>query len=138
MIPTTTLAPLRRNNHTSRKSYASRARTRVGAWRATFLRALAKTPSVTVACRSAGVSRRTAYDHRERDPEFSKKWDDALNQSLDILEHEIYQRALKEDAQQAMFLLKAHRPSTYRDTQRHEVGLVGGIVLLPAKENGPE
>jgi hypothetical protein len=80
----------------------------------------------------------TAYDHRERDPQFAAQWDDALNQSLDVLEHEVYQRALKDDAQLAMFLLKAHRPSIYRDTQRHEVGLLGGIILIPAKENGAE
>jgi hypothetical protein len=80
----------------------------------------------------------TAYDHRERDPEFAAKWDDALNQSLDTLEHEVYQRALKDDAQLAMFLLKAHRPSVYRETQRLDVGLLGGIVLIPAKQEGAE
>jgi hypothetical protein len=58
-----------------------------------FLRTLAKTPSVTVACKAADVNRRTAYDRRDRDPEFAAKWDDALNQSLDVLEHEVYQRA---------------------------------------------
>jgi hypothetical protein len=120
------------------KSNASRARTRLGRWHAAFLRALGRTPSVTTACKVAGINRRTAYDHRERNPEFAARWDDALNQSLDVLEHEIYQRALKEDAQLAMFILRAHRPSIYRETQRHEVGLLGGIVLLPAKEGGPE
>lgn len=128
------------NSHTSltRKSHASRARTRTGRWRAVFLRTLAKTPSVTFACKSAGIPRRTAYDWREKDAEFAARWDDALNQSLDVLEHEIYQRALKDDAQLAMFLLRAHRPAIYRETQRHEVGLLGGIVFLPSKEKGPE
>ena len=126
------------DNHTPRKSHGSRARTRVGLWRPAFLRALAKTLSVTLAAKAAGVSRRTAYDHRELDPAFAEKWDDALNQSLDVLEHEVYQRALKDDAQLAMFLLKAHRPSIYRETQRHEVGVLGGIILIPAKENGAE
>jgi hypothetical protein len=84
------------------------------------------------------VARRTVYNARDADPEFAEQWDDALNQSLDVLEHEVYQRALKDDAQLAMFLLKAHRPATYRETQRHEVGLLGGIVFLPSKEKGPE
>jgi hypothetical protein len=131
--------PAETNALASRKSYApARARTRTGAWRAVFLRALAKTPSVTVACKTAGVNRRTAYDHRERDAEFAEQWDSALHESLDVLEHEIYQRALKDDSQLAMFLLRAHRPSIYRETARIEHGLLGGIVLLPPKEEGAE
>jgi hypothetical protein len=119
-----------------RKSHASRARIRQ--WHAKFLQALAKTPSVSIAAKAAGVARRTVYNARDADPEFAAKWDDALNQSVDVLEHEVYQRAIEGDAQLAMFLLKAHRPSIYRDTQRHEVGLLGGIILIPAKENGAE
>jgi hypothetical protein len=120
-----------------RKSHApSRARTRTGKWQPLFLRALAKTPSVTFSARAAGVARRTVYAHREQNPEFREKWDDALNQSLDILEHKVYQRALKDDAQLAMFMLKAHRPSVYRE--RTEMGIVGGIIFLPAKAQGGE
>lgn len=91
-----------------------------------------------MACRAAGISRRTAYDHRERDSDFAATWDDALNQSLDVLEHEIYQRALKDDAQLAMFILKAHRPSVYRETSRVDVGLLGGVVMIPSKSEGAE
>jgi hypothetical protein len=119
-----------------RKSHASRARTRLGHWRATFLKTLAKTPSVTMAAKAAGIPRRTAYDHREKDPEFAQAWDDALNQSLDALEHEVYQRALKDDAQLAMFLLKAHRPAIYRE--RIEAAVAGGVIILPAKAEGNE
>jgi hypothetical protein len=57
---------------------------------------------------------------------------------VDTLEHEVYQRALKEDNQLAMFVLKAFRPERYRENVRHEVGLLGGIVLIPAKQAGPE
>src|SRR6266542_469517 len=74
------------------KSPASRARTRTGKWRPIFLRTLARTPSVTFAAKAAGVPRRTAYAHREQDSEFATAWDDALNQSLDVLEHSVYQR----------------------------------------------
>jgi hypothetical protein len=119
-----------------RKSHASRARTRLGQWRATFLKTLAKTPSVTMAAKAAGIPRRTAYDHREKDPQFAQAWDDALNQSLDVLEHEVYQRALKDDAQLAMFLLKAHRPAIYRE--RIEAAVAGGVIILPAKAEGDE
>jgi hypothetical protein len=119
------------------KSHApSRARTRIGRWPARFLKALAKTPSVTFAAKAAGVSRRTVYDLRERDSHFAEQWNDALNQSLDALEHEVYQRALTDDAQLAMFLLKAHRPSIYRE--RSEVAVAGSVIFLPAKAQGPE
>jgi hypothetical protein len=118
------------------KSHASRARTRLGKWRVTFLKTLAKTPSVTIAAKAAGIPRRTAYFHREHDLEFAAQWDDALNQSLDALEHEIYQRALKDDAQLAMFLLKAHRPAIYRE--RIEAAVAGGVIILPAKAEGNE
>jgi hypothetical protein len=134
--PATTLA-LRSNNHVNH--VPSRARTRKTArWRAVFLRALAKTLSVTLAAKAAGVNRRTAYDHRELDRAFAAKWDDALNQSLDALEHEVYQRALTEDAQLAMFILKAHRPSIYRDTQRVELDARAcGVLIVPQKEDLP-
>jgi hypothetical protein len=88
--------------------------------------------------KAAGVSRRTVYDHRERDEDFAEKWDDALNQSLDVLEHEVYQRAIKGDAQLAMFILKAHRPAFYRETSRVDHALLGSLVLIPAKPEGPE
>jgi hypothetical protein len=138
------IVPHNNGNATRRSKYPtnhvpSRARTRKTArWRAIFLRTLAKTPSVTMAAKAAGINRRTAYDHKELDPEFAKKWEDALDQSLDVLEHAVYQRALTEDAQLAMFLLRAHRPTTYRETQRLDVGLLGGIVFIPEKKEGAE
>ena len=133
MSKTKTLALVTGDN-SAHKLHGSRARTRLGRWRATFLRALAKTPSVTFAAKAAGVNRRTVYAHREQDSDFAAKWDDALNQSLDVLEHAVYQRALKDDAQLAMFLLKAHRPSIYRE--RIEAAVAGGIVLIPSKSEG--
>jgi hypothetical protein len=121
------------------KSYVpSRARTRLGLWRAVFLRALAKSPSVTAACRAAGVPRMTAYDHRERDPEFAAKWDSALNESLDTLEAALYQRALKDDTYAGIALLKAHRPSLYRENMKVDMALLGGLILIPAKQEGAE
>ena len=117
-------------------SHASRARTRVGRWRVTFLRALSKTPSVTFAAKAAGVSRRTVYAHREQDSDFAAKWDDALNQSVDALEHAAYRRAIAGDATLAMFFLKAHRPSIYRE--RIEAAVGAGVIILPAKKEGAE
>jgi hypothetical protein len=122
---------------TLRKSHASRARTRIGRWRAAFLEALAKTPSVTVAARAAGVGRRTVYDARDRDEEFAEQWDDALAQSIDALEAHAYLAAIRGDSQLMQFFLKAHKPF-YRENARLDIGLLGGIVQIPCKSEGAE
>jgi hypothetical protein len=107
-------------------------------WRARFLRALRETPSVKHACLAAGIDRATAYRHRIEDDEFAAKWEDAIQASVDDLEHKAFQMALAGDSNLITFLLRCHKPEVYRDTQRHEVGLLGGIVLIPAKESGAE
>src|SRR5437899_1991947 len=73
---------------------ATRRRARIKQWHAAFLRSLAKTPSVTIAARSAGVSTRACYKARDADPEFAEKWSDAINKSVDALEDAVYRRAL--------------------------------------------
>jgi hypothetical protein len=85
------------------------------------------------------VSTRACYKARDADPEFAERWSDAINKSVDTLEDAVYRRALKEDSQLAMFVLKAFRPERYRDTSRVELDArVGGIVLLPQKGKGAE
>jgi len=113
----------------------SKAQTRKGLWKKTFLEKLAKTPSVTAACRVSNVSRRTAYDLKHADPEFAAAWDDALNQSLDYLEHQVFVRGCKDDTRAAEIILKAYRPDRYCDKMRIEAAVVGGIILLPMKED---
>ena len=99
-----------------------------------FLQALTETVNVTLACRRAGIPRRTAYDWREQDAAFAGRWDEALEEGIDLLEAELQRRAFEgverpityrgeqvgtwryySDAL-AMFLLKAHRPERYRGT----------------------
>jgi len=113
----------------------SKARTRLGLWKNKFLEILAKTPSVTVACREANVSRRTAYDHKALDPEFAEAWEDALNQGLDLLEHQLFVRGWRDDTRAAEIILKAYRPERYSDKMRIEAAVAGGIILLPMKED---
>lgn len=62
--------------------------------RTRFLENLANTANVTVSCAAANFSRRTAYDHREADPEFSAAWDEAIETATDALEAEARRRAL--------------------------------------------
>jgi hypothetical protein len=57
---------------------------------------------------------------------------------VDELEHKAFQLALAGDSNLITFMLRCHKPEVYRDIQKHEVGLLGGIVLLPAKQSGPE
>jgi len=84
----------------------------------------------------ARVDRATVYRHREQDEEFASQWKAAIQASVDELEHKAFQLALAGDSNLITFMLRCHKPEVYRDTQRHEVGLLGGIVLLPAKEPG--
>ena len=99
-----------------------------------FLAALTDTVNVALACRHAGIPRRTAYDWREKDEDFAQSWDEALDEGIDLLEAELHRRAFEgverpifHKGQQcgtwryysdglAMFLLKAHRPEKYRGT----------------------
>lgn len=99
---------------------------------ALFLEALADTVNVALACKRAGVPRRTVYEWRERDAEFDRRWQEALDEGIDLLEAELHRRAFEgverpvfykgrqvgtwhyySDAL-AMFLLRAHRPRKYK------------------------
>ena len=116
----------------------ARTRARMERWRQAFIDALARIPSVAAAARAAGISRTQAYALRDRDEAFAAAWDDALNQSIDVLEGNAYVRAIRGDSQLTMFFLKAHRPEKYRDNARLDIGLLGGIVQIPCKSEGAE
>jgi len=60
-----------------------------------FLKALAETGGmVSKALRAVGMSKSRLYELREEDPEFAKKWDEAKEAGLDLLEDEVIRRAL--------------------------------------------
>ncbi len=100
---------------------------------AAFCGALAETGFVGKACRAVDVSRRTAYQWREDDPDFAAEWDRALKIGCTALEDEAQRRAFDgvdrpvfHSGQEVgsvkvysdpltMFLLKAHFPEKYRD-----------------------
>ena len=62
---------------------------------ALFLKALTETVNVTLSCRKAGVPRRTVYDWREADAAFADRWDEALEEGIDLLEAEVHRRAFE-------------------------------------------
>jgi hypothetical protein len=93
-----------------------------GEWRPAFLAALRNSGNVRAACKAAGVSRKTAYQHRESASEFKAAWDDAIEDACDILEAEAWQRGRKSSDTLLIFLLKAHRPEKYREVIKQEHG----------------
>lgn len=104
-----------------------------------FLQALEEDGNVSKAAKLIDISRRYAYELRERDPSFAKEWDEAVDIALDNLEGEIYRRAVKGVESDvfykgdscgtkteysdtlAMFILKSRRPQVYGDKLKQEV-----------------
>lgn len=84
-------------------------------WRALFLEALRRSPSVSTAARMAQISRQHVYKARAADAEFAAAWDDALEQAVDDLVAAAWKRARGKSDVLAIFLLKAHRPEVYRE-----------------------
>ena len=102
-------------------------------WHDKFLYELRHVPNVTRACAAAGVSRKTAYEHRKEFAGFAQAWQDALDESVERLEYEMHRRAYEgidhpviyqgeiTDTYKsysdtlAIFLAKAHRPEKYRE-----------------------
>ncbi len=98
-------------------------------WSKTFLSELAATSNVSAAARKAGILTARAYDARRGNPEFSRKWQQALCEGYDHLEMELLAR-LREgeikpaagakrgvrtfDNAIALRLLAAHRDSAAR------------------------
>lgn len=104
-----------------------------------FFAALAETANVTKACAAIAITRRTAYNWREADPEFAAGWDRAMKAAVLGLEDEAHRRAfegldkpvfykgsecgaVREYSDTlAIFLLKAHNPEKYRENSKVEL-----------------
>jgi hypothetical protein len=101
-------------------------------WKPAFLKALADTGNVKLACYKASIGRAAAYHAYHRSEEFAKLWDQAIEDSVDMLEAEARRRAvgfdvpvyykgqtvgaIKQYSDVLMIvLLKGHRPEKYRD-----------------------
>ncbi len=62
-------------------------------WPPRFLAALEQCGCVTTACKVVNKGRRTAYDLRDKDPEFAAAWDEIVDRELDQLEASAMKRA---------------------------------------------
>lgn len=59
-----------------------------------FFNVLAICGNVSRACKSSGISRKTAYRYKERDKVFAERWEDAINAGCDKLEQTAHDRAV--------------------------------------------
>lgn len=95
--------------------------------REVFLRQLRKGLSVTAAAEASGYDRAGVYKARERDEEFAKAMDDAIEAGTDRLEDIGYRRATKHSDRLLTFLLEARRPDKYK--KRIQSEHTGGITV---------
>jgi len=84
-----------------------------------FIAALKRLHNVRVACEVLQIGRRTAYDWKDSDPDFSERWDEAIEFSKEALESATYLKAIEGKTPAAItasiFLLKGMYPSKYAD-----------------------
>ena len=110
-----------------------------------FLNALATGSPVAVAATAAGIGYRTAFEWREGDQEFARRWEEAYKAGTDVMENEARRRAFegfeepvfhqgqvcghvrKFSDNLLMFLLKARDPDRFKDRVSNE--LTGKLTI---------
>ena len=96
-----------------------------------FLEKLRDCGNVRLSCEAAGVARVTAYTWRKKWSTFRDAWEQALEDACDTLEGVAWERAKETSDRLLMFLLKAHRPSKYKDrTTIEHTGEGGGPLII--------
>jgi len=105
--------------------------------RAAFIAALRNSGNVRASCNKAKISRRTAYNWRNRWAAFAAEWAEALEDSCDVLEAEARRRGMAVSDRLLMFLLKAHRPEVFGDKAKVDI-TSGGEKLVITWERDAE
>ena len=117
--------------------------------KALFIQTLATSGNITTSCAAAGWCRKSAYHHRDADPQFKELWEEALEVAVELLEAQARSLAIK-GVDEPVFqngilvghkrrysekmleiLLKAHRPEKYRDNLKVEADIKGGVLVVP-------
>jgi hypothetical protein len=98
-------------------------------WRPAFLAAFASTGNVLLSAKAAGIDRNLPYLERRKNPTFAAAWEQAEEDSVQLLEAEARRRAMSVSDTLLIFLLKSRRPAVYRDNARVELtGAAGGPI----------
>lgn len=101
-------------------------------WPSTFINELAETSNVVAACKAANISQACVYKKRRDDPDFARRWFEALSEGYDRLEMELLARLRsgrledtdedgtrrKFDIGTAFRCLAAHRENVLREKGR--------------------
>lgn len=85
--------PESRQNPTPPPEYSQPPDALARLWYKPFIAALRETGVIRDACEAAKIHRATAYQHKLDNPDFSKQWDEAIEDSADLLEREAVRRA---------------------------------------------
>jgi len=110
-----------------KKSPASKSES-PNAKRLAFLRAFAKTGTITAAARAAKSTRQKHYEWLRDDPEYAALYEAAKDEFVESVESTVHALALSGHPILLMFLLKRHKPE-YRDQHKVELGGPGGGPL---------
>jgi hypothetical protein len=111
----------RANGATCNDVARTHARVQLVPWKQRFVDTLRDTPVVALACKAAGISRVTAYRHRDEDEIFRNEWDSALEDGWDGVEDVALRMARGGSERLVEFLLKGNKAKTYRETHKVEV-----------------
>jgi hypothetical protein len=101
------------NNTQTRK--IRKTRSDRGEWVPAFLAALKGHGIVRLACQQAQIERRNVYAYRDKDEDFAKLWEEAIEEATDTLVAIARQRAMQGSDRLLEFLLRSHRPEVYRE-----------------------
>ena len=114
-----------------------------------FLDVLRETGNISLSAKACKLTRQNVQQHRDRNPEFAKVWDDAYQDAMDKLEREAWRRAAEGTEKPQMFqgrqigiireysdrmmemLLMGGRPEKYAHKFRGEITGKGGTPLVP-------
>jgi hypothetical protein len=111
------------------------------------------TYSVRLSAGHARISRKMAYEHRERDKEFAEQWDEAIETALDLLHARVFQRCLEGDLEPVYYMgvvvdyvrkfdsklqiemLRAYRPDRFKTPGTSvNIGTRGDVFVLTEEQ----
>lgn len=94
-----------------------------GDWRDRFLAQLAESGIVREACIAAGISRKTAYEHRAADSDFAAAWKLALQDAADAALAVYRRRALQQSDRAMEFFITSRDRETFGQSGQIELVL---------------